>query len=321
MDAAAVIDAAVKLIKSAPSADEPVPSDEVVTPILSPNTDGTGSSADGADLISFTAASITAAASIYGSGGNDTLRLADTASTGASVLVVDGGKNADTIGSTTVIVGGAGNATLSGGTGHDTIKFASINSSMIFGGAGIDSIVGNTVSAVGASINGGSGTDSITFLGSGSNSAQAIITINGGAGADVITLGSYTGTLNQTSGTVIGNVAVTSGDVLIMQSVGAVSTSANWLLSTQVEIAAARAATFSGLGGLCQQGSLIFFAEGDDLVMGITGALDHTISAQVSIIGGASLIKTTATGTVTADTNNFGFAISTANNDVVLTFT
>jgi Ca2+-binding RTX toxin-like protein len=277
----------------------------------------TGSSADGNDLISFTAGS-TEAATIYGSGGNDTIDLLTP-----SAIVVDGGNNADVIGSTTLSVL-IGASTLAGGSGHDTIKFATLASAMVFGGNGIDSIVGATASALNASINGGSGADSITFMGNAFGSAANMATINGGTGADVVTLGSYTQATGAVeSGNVLGTVVYESGDKIILNATNSVNAGANWLGDTQIFIAnnRASAALASTITGMSQAGSILVFAQGSDLILQTTRTAQATTGSLVNITGGSGLIKTTAVGNVTNSTSNFGFTIGTANNDIVITFT
>ena len=277
----------------------------------------TGSSADGADLISFTAGSIEAS-TIYGAGGNDTIGL-----NAPSAIIVDAGNNADLVGSTTLSVL-IGASTLAGGSGHDTIKFATLASAMVFGGNGIDSIVGATASALNASINGGAGADSITFLANGFGSAANMATINGGTGADVVTLGSYTAATGAIeSGNVLGTVVYESGDKIILNATNAVNAAANWLGDTQLFIAnnRASAALASTITGMSQAGSILVFAQGTDLILQTTRTANATTGSLVNITGGSGLIKTTAVGDVTANTTNFGFTVGTANNDIVITFT
>ena len=277
---------------------------------------GTGAEADGADLFSFTAAAIAASSSIYGAGGADTIKLQDTAN---AKLVVDGGKGADLVGSTSLVIDDV--STLAGGNGHDTVKFLSLLSANILGGAGNDSISGAVASGIAVSINGGAGADSITFLANSFQSAQDMATINGGAGADVITLGSYTaatGTID--SGNVLGNVVYESGDKIIVNGTNAVAAAANWLGDTQIEVASARTEA-SAFVSMSQAGSLLVFTEGDDLIIGITRTAGATTASLINVIGGAGAVKTTATGTITRNTDNFAFTVGTSNNDLVITFT
>ena len=284
---------------------------------------GTGSEADGADLISLTAGTLAAGTSVYGAGGNDTINVANTS--GSSSVVIDGGKGADFIGRTTVSFS-ATNASVMGGAGHDTIRFRDAYSAVVLGGAGNDSIAIGSISGVDSSIHGGAGADSITVLSQSFETESAILTINGGDGADVITLGSYTAGQGTTlSAATIGNVVYGSGDKIVLNATNAVSASANWLGDTQIFIAnnLASANTQSTIAGMTQAGSVLVFTSGDDLVIGITGKSSIVPSTQalINVIDGASVIKTTAVGAQTFNSTNFGFTLSTSNNDLVITFT
>ena len=263
---------------------------------------GTGSSEDGADLISLTAGTIGGSSSIYGAGGADTIKVANSAS--SSALLIDGGKNADVIGSTSVVLSGLGGSTITGGSGHDTIKILNGASALILGGAGNDSITVGATTSADSSINGGAGADSITLLAktAGVSTTTNTITINGGDGADAITLGSYTtvggGGLSAISANIIGNVVYESGDVITLDATNAVAAGANWLGNTQVYVAAniTSANEASAIDGMSQAGSVLVFASGDDLVIGINAIAGATsATGLINVIGGASVIKTTAT--------------------------
>jgi hypothetical protein len=286
---------------------------------------GTGAAADGADIISFSAGTIASAFSVYGAGGNDVISFANTAFGPGGDVVIDGGKNADRIGNSTVLFTGS-NSTIAGGAGHDTIKFNSLMSAVVLGGAGNDSIFGAANTANAASINGGAGNDTLNF---GTEltwtSASGMVTINGGAGADSIILGSYTGinTLNAVgSGAVLGTVVYESGDIIRFNNTGngaGALASANWLGDTQILVGANRAADYSTIA-MSQQGSIAVFSEGDDLVIQITG-IGVSMQAQVNVKGGSGLIKTTATGNVTYNSDNFGFTIGSVDSKLGITFT
>ena len=259
---------------------------------------GTGSSEDGADLISLTAGTIGGSSSIYGAGGADTIKVADSAS--SSALLIDGGKNADVIGSTTVYLSGLGGSTVAGGSGHDTIKILQGASALILGGAGNDSITAGATTSNDSSINGGAGADSITLLAksAGVSTTTNTITINGGAGADAITLGSYTtvggGGLSAISANIIGNVVYES--VITLDATNAVA-SGNWLGNTQVYVAVnITSATRHPQLTHVQAGSVLVFASGDDLVIGINAIAGATSAGGlINVIGGAGVIKTTTT--------------------------
>ena len=289
---------------------------------------GSGASADGADLISFTAATIAEGTTIYGAGGNDTITTNGTSSNDSSLLI-DGGNGADVIGTSATYFSGLA-TTIAGGAGHDTIKMLNGGSALVLGGAGNDSITFGALSALYGSINGGAGDDTITLLNKDSFASQMIVqTINGGAGSDVINLGSYTAGVvadDAISAAVIGNVVYGSGDKIVMDATNAVSDSANWLGATQVYIAdnLASANLNSVIDGLTQAGSVLVFESGDDLVIGITGeagAAGYSTVAIINVIGGADAIKTTALGAQTLNSDNFGFTIATTNNDLSITFT
>ena len=160
---------------------------------------GSGGTADGADLIGAATTEILSAASIYGAGGNDTLRFLSI----SAGSYLNGGANADRI---TFVDGVATAATIAGANGADTITIGSSlgAASVIQAGAGQDSVViGGAVAA--ASIYAGAGLDTITIatgasnayidLGSEAdtfgNTAAEISggTLNGGDGADTIQLG------------------------------------------------------------------------------------------------------------------------------------
>ena len=202
---------------------------------------GTGGAADGADKISFTAGKITGATSVYGGGGADTVSFNANATT--SNLTVYAGDGADLIGSSAVNLS-AGSFFIDGGAGADTIKMLTLTgSSTIAGGAGADSIF-ISGSANAASVDGGAGADTIKFGGTpagvmGSLSAATMITINGGAGSDSIFIGSLTKGAGSKvtvalSHTLV-NVVVGSGDSIQFLS-GTISSIANWLASTEINV-------------------------------------------------------------------------------------
>jgi hypothetical protein len=246
---------------------------------------GTGAAADGADIISFSAGTIASAFSVYGAGGNDVISFANTAFGPGGDVVIDGGKNADRIGNSTVLFTGS-NSTIAGGAGHDTIKFNSLMSAVVLGGAGNDSIFGAANTANAASINGGAGNDTLNNVGSGAT---------------------------------LGTVVYESGDIIRFNNTTAPAAAANWLGDTQILVGANRAADYSTIA-MSQQGSIAVFSEGDDLVIQITG-IGVSMQAQVNVKGGSGLIKTTATGNVTYNSDNFGFTIGSVDSKLGITFT
>ena len=138
--------------------------------------------------------------SVYGAGGDDTIRLGNVLT--GSALLLDGGNNADTItiggidsnnasiyggaGADTIVGGsvsatstayfdaGAGqdrlsgglfNGTILGGAGNDTLKVVNLSASTLIDGGNHDDTISVTTSFASAStINGGEGADSITML-------------------------------------------------------------------------------------------------------------------------------------------------------------
>jgi len=146
---------------------------------------GTGGTADGADLIANMAAAITAAATIYGAGGEDTIAFADVTDTGNGVFV-DGGNGADSIVFADLNHANTARTTVLGGLGGDTIAIATADTGVLAGGGdGNDSISIAAVSQL--SIGGGAGNDTIKFQ---INAAAATIAdVVGGDNNDLIQVG------------------------------------------------------------------------------------------------------------------------------------
>jgi hypothetical protein len=283
---------------------------------------GTGITADGDDLINFTAGTIAEGTTVYGADGADTISFA--VSSAASAVLIDGGKGKDLIGNSAVLFFTAGIAsTISGGDGADVIKFADARTGLILGGAGTDSIFATTYSGV-ASINGGSQNDTINFsnatiLASTVNTA----TINGGAGADSIILATYTATTASRAGVISGNflaniAGVDSGDVIRFNNTQGAAGGANWLGATQIFIGANAAAITSAVA--TGVGSIAVYASGTDMVVAVMTGLNASTWAKFQVIGGSSLIKTTATGAQTMNSSNFGFTVGSVSNSIGLTF-
>jgi TM2 domain-containing membrane protein YozV len=284
---------------------------------------GTGNTEDGNDVINFTAGTLAEGTTVYGADGADTISFA--VSSAASAVLIDGGKGKDVIGNSAVLFFTAGIAsTISGGNGADVIKFADARTGLILGGAGTDSIFATTYSGV-ASINGGSQNDTINFsnatiLASTVNTA----TINGGAGADSIILSTYTAATSSRAGVISGNflaniAGVDSGDVIRFNNTQGAAATANWLGQTQIYIGAnAAAITTAVTSGV---GSIAVYASGDDMVVAIkAGSNAQSAYVQFQVIGGATMIKTTATGAVTMNSSNFGFSVGSVSNAIGLTF-
>lgn len=165
---------------------------------------GTGGTADGNDLIGSTATDIAAAASVWGAGGNDTIRFGTA---GGTAALLNGGDGADFItlvGSTAAaasLIGGNGADTLSivaasgaawlqGDAGQDSIKIGTTAALTIAGGAGLDTIVFTNGDTSATNVDGGSQTDLIyvgtAAVASALNAFGGSGTIAGGDGADTI---------------------------------------------------------------------------------------------------------------------------------------
>ena len=221
--------------------------------------------------------------------------------------------------------------TLSGGAGNDTIQMLDMTTgTLILGGAGADSIA--VLTAGDGSINGGSGADTISYsaIGGVATAAAGLGTINGGAGADYIRLGLYTGATTAGESTALasaltasfGNVTVGSGDKLFFSGTG--YTAANWNDNNQVAVLSAAS---TGQTSNTASGDISVREAGDDLIIGI--ASNRTTVVYVNIVDGADLLTTTIGGTATAGGNlvinasNMGFTIAgdTTNDGFTISFT
>ena len=98
-----------------------------------------------------------------------------------------------------------------------------------------------------------------------------------------------------------------SGDVITLDATNAVAAGANWLGNTQVYVAAniTSANEASAIDGMSQAGSVLVFASGDDLAIGINAIAGATSAGLINVIGGAGVIKTTTTAAdVTLNSDN-----------------
>ncbi len=309
----------------------------------------TGSS-DGNDLIRFTGAAIAAATSIYGAGGNDSIYTTGFAA--ASALVIQGNDGADLISNTASDAFAAATvANIAGGDGHDTIAFLGTGtvSATILGGDGADSIYIGSNGGLGT-INGGAGADTIQWVGASpaATNYAAIGTINGGDGADVILAGnglsgiSYSA-ISAGGGTTamvgaVANVTYQSGDVVRFNTTAA-NTAAMNVLNTIPAIYVSNATAISAVptggdntnalvygtvtGGANSAGSIAVFdtnglgvGGGDLLIAVYSGA--SSLNQFVRVVGGDSLITTTAAGIVSVTNVNLTFASSNGNVSVTL---
>ena len=141
---------------------------------------GTGGTADGADLI--TASAATASVSVYGGGAADTISFVSASNT-AGGLLLNGGNLGDSIRLTDFDATGVVTS-IAGGNGADSITInTGASKAFVTMGAGQDSIFAETTSAI--TINGGAGQDTIHFT----NLGVSADSIAGGAHADVILVG------------------------------------------------------------------------------------------------------------------------------------
>ena len=153
---------------------------------LGVTTEGTGTAglADGNDLITL-AGAVTAAGSIYGGGGSDSITIADITDTAIATLF-DGGNGADSI----VLAdnNSTGVGSILGGLGADTITVTTSDTNLhIGGGAGQDTIYAEAGS--GLTVTGGDGVDTIMFT------SAAVADIDAGALGDSVFVGTATTTI------------------------------------------------------------------------------------------------------------------------------
>lgn len=98
--------------------------------------------------------------------------------------------NASTYVGKSDITNALASASITGGTGNDTIKSGDVADVIINGGDGNDTLTSQLTSAIGITINGGNGDDSIT-----STVATSTSSWNGGAGDDTFTASSVANTI------------------------------------------------------------------------------------------------------------------------------
>lgn len=248
---------------------------------------GTDGAADGADQIFLSAVS-TAAGSIYGGGGNDTITmLSGLLQTAGTANVVDGGNGADSI----TIVGhaaaiGYGDGLITGGKGNDTID------------------IDHSTAALGA----------------------VLATISGGEGSDqILVAGLTTGTESRTFSNNISQADVAaiisgvSGDVLrVATALSFTANNANFLVGAPtIDVLSAMGAADTTIG---VAGDIAVFSDGTDsfIVFGLS-ANDSDVT-QIAIKG-KDIVLTTRVGQVTYATSNFGFtAAATATGGINVTF-
>ena len=288
---------------------------------------GTGGAADGADKISFSANTFTAATSVYGAGGNDTITFAG----GAGGVLLNGGDGADQLLASGAALTGA--FTVDGGAGLDTITLGGVTgpTALVLGGLGTDSIT--VVSAAGAfvagSINGGDGNDTISFTNSSVSAAgfSALGTVNGGAGVDKITfnttgvftdidLANITATVAQSAGTIL-NAVYEAGDSLVLGTGLGALTTVNFALGGP-QVFVSNSGSFSSLD-TAAVGSVGVFDSGDDLVIGVVTVTGSSILF-VNVVNGDDMLKTTAVGSLNYAASNFGFTLAQSGGALTITF-
>ena len=279
------------------------------------------------------------ATTIYGAGGNDTVSLADSATT--ALFLLDGGDGDDVLGKTTVTFTKAlSGSQVLGGAGADTIKLKDGGSKLtVDGGAGADVITlvtGITLSQ----INGGAGADVINYVG-GTGDFTQIATINGGAGADTINI-SEMGTnadanlFTQTA--CQANIQYGSGDVIKILSgstiITATFTGINvglalpsvFIMSSLSQLsAAANAAAVSAFYGVTSDGNIAVFdtdgqgATDGDLIIAFNDGGGGTKFSHLRILGGDELILTTKTGKQAAALVGITFSTDSDKEEIIMT--
>ncbi|MBU1041025.1 MAG: FecR domain-containing protein, partial [Proteobacteria bacterium] len=214
-------------------------------------------------------------AAIGGSITIDARALTDT-----HTLTFDG--SGDTAGGSFIILGGAGNDSLSGGLGADTLSGGEGNDTMVgaggadilTGGDGNDTVV-ETVASL-ANIDGGAGNDTIN-MGTTLNSADGLDTIQGGTGNDTLT---FTDNAHNTADldTVHGVENVTLGDATSALTFTAAWNAGNWAdIGGRISIngsalTAGHTLTFNGSGDTAGGAFTVTGGAGADTLTGSAGA-------------------------------------------------
>jgi len=253
---------------------------------------GTDGAADGNDLIAATAAAATAAATVYGAGGNDVIWFTQVFS-GTNIL--SGGAGNDSI---SVSDGGASNyglGSILGGSGNDTIRVS------LSGNAS-----GRLVTQTGT-ISGGTGTDRIILGSTASTIASANATANGGM------TGSFNAIVNYGAGDSI--------IVLTQIASNTFTAIANWSTANATLVSLSGAAGDAyGVGGnavtknaMSGQGNIGVFSDGtDSMILIKTSAVGNAASTYMRIlIKDRDLQLTTVVGQAVALTQTtFGISIA-----------
>lgn len=289
-------------------------------------TSSTGANANGADLIGTTGATFgeVGAISIFGAGGNDTIRF-NSGSTGFN-FVINGGDGNDLLGNSAAGLGYSA-STISGGVGDDTIllnEIATQGGSVILGGAGADSIVLVTQATTDGSINGGAGNDTINLASGllGGGHSAGLITINGGSGTDVIQFSVASGGIQTLTSLTAGNVTgqsayhaavvYESGDIIKYANTAISTTGSNWaggggqiLVVTSINAVTISAAANGANYSAQSAGSINVFSDGTDTYFFLNG---NSQSATFNfVVTGKDLVATTSVGLVNNTSTNVLF--------------
>ena len=182
----------------------------------------------GHDALTLSAAGSLSSFVINGGNGKDSIEFEAGAAAGLSAnSLIDGGDLADRIHFAGGVSFVAGSATIAGGAGADSILFSAavdLNEGFILGGDGLDSI---KISATfdGGTLNGGAGADTIT-LGTYAVSGSNVGYIQGGAGADKFNLGTQadtfaSGSTYASGGSTIGYAAFDESNLAAIDFVSA----------------------------------------------------------------------------------------------------
>ena len=285
---------------------------------------GTGGAADGGDLFLATATLFGTATTIYGGGGDDTVKLNSSATT--ALLIIDGGDGADLIGNTaTDFVKALSGSMVLGGAGNDTIKLErGADKFTVDGGAGADSISIETgIDTFMAK--GGAGNDTIRLAKGAVGLFNALGTIDGGAGTDSIVLDDTSGsavveaTYTAFAG-IVATVKYSSGDIIALNTAtakihtGFTAVNVGMALPSIAIIttmtAVSTAALASTLYANTHIGNIsVFDTDGNsgsdgDLIINFNAAAKRTKLASIRIVGGDELITTTKVGKQSASLVN-----------------
>lgn len=294
---------------------------------------GTGGTADGNDLIGSSATNIDAAASVWGAGGNDTIRFGAAASAvilnggagadfvtlqaGASASSLIGGNGADTLS----IVAAAGAAWLQGDAGQDSIKVAAASALTIAGGAGLDTIVFTNSTAT-TNVDGGSDADLI-YVGTSASALTAFNgggTVAGGDGADTIAALSFASTGSINGGAGNDSIQLTGNGVNLAWSAnGTINGGAG---TDSISFSASAGAGIAAGTSLSAGIASIAYEAGDKIILNSTAAGGGALNGLVTVgtTAGISAIGTIAAGSLFAYSDNTDtfFAFGTAAGSAVV---